>query len=99
MYLRYYWALFVGELMNNSFAASPSPNCVKMDAIEDVRLGTILINAMKSRYESADEIIADIKLVALTAGVRIIDEDEVAIDEEWEHVFEARGTELHLRAQ
>jgi hypothetical protein len=47
---------------------------------------------------TADEIIKDVKLAALVAGVRVIDEDEVEIDEKWEQVFEVRGRELHFRA-
>jgi hypothetical protein len=85
--------------MDNSFVACLSPNRVDWNGIEDIRLGTIITDAKKCRYESADEIISDIKLAALTAGIRVIGEDEVDIGEEWEHVFEVRGREVHFRTR
>jgi hypothetical protein len=101
MYLRYHWAFFMKYLMNNEYTASTPPdyvNNIEME-LEDARLGKILIKAMKCQYENADKIMKDIKLAALAAGVRVIDEDEVEIDEEWEQVFEVRGRELHFRAR
>jgi hypothetical protein len=101
MPLRYHWAFFVKYLMNNTYTASKPPDYVKkMEMeLEDARLGTVLNNAMNCRYETADEIITDVKVAALAAGIQVIDEDEVEIDERWEQVFEVRGRELHFRAR
>jgi hypothetical protein len=101
MPLRYHWAFFVKYLMNNTYTASKPPDYVnKMEMeLEDERLGTVLNNAMNCRYETADEITTDVKLAALAAGIQVIDEDEVEIDEKWEQVLEIRGRELHFRAR
>jgi hypothetical protein len=99
MYLRYYWAFFVKHLMSNEHGASPSPSDINVNEIEDVRLGAILADAINCQYQNADEIIGDVKLAALAAGVRVIGEDEVEIDEDREHVFEVRGRDLHFRAR
>lgn len=86
MILRYYWAICVKCLVNNVFAdASASQDKIPVE-IEDARLGTIIASAENGRYEDASEIMKDIRTAAVKMGIKVVGDDEVDIDGEWEDV-------------
>lgn len=61
------------------------------------RLGKVLGKAWKCGYESADEVIEDVRLAAWNIGMKI-SRDDVDIREKWEHVFKTKGRALRLRS-
>lgn len=55
--------------------------------LEEARLGSVLLKAWNSKYESAEEVAADIRAIASNMGITV-DGDEVEIYERWEAVLE-----------
>ncbi|KAH7083221.1 hypothetical protein BKA63DRAFT_146653 [Paraphoma chrysanthemicola] len=95
----HYWAVFVKCLMNDVSADVYTSHYEIPSEIEDARLSTITANAMNGRYESAIEIIQDVKAAALQMGIKIVGDDEVDIDDKWENVFEVCERRLRFRKQ
>lgn len=85
--------------MNNVFSNSSPLHQAESKELEDTRLGTVLVNALSCRYESADEVIEHVKHAALKIGIIVVNDDEVDIDDKWENVFEVRGKQLCFRAK
>ncbi|KAJ4334688.1 hypothetical protein N0V95_009111 [Ascochyta clinopodiicola] len=92
----YYWAMFVKCLVNNVFADTSASQDETPDEIEDARLGTIIANAESGRYEDAGEVMKDFKAAAVKMGIKIVGDDEVDIDGEWENVFEVCERQLRF---
>lgn len=55
--------------------------------LEEERLGRVLVKAWNGGYESAADVMVDIRVIAVSAGI-IAHGDEVSIDQVWEDVFE-----------
>jgi hypothetical protein len=56
--------------------------------LEEARLGKVLIKAWSRGYDSAEQVVVDIKAIAEKVGIVVMGEDEVEIQGEWEDVFE-----------
>lgn len=96
MNLRYYWAICVKCLVNNVFADASASQDEIPEEIEEARLSNIIANAENSRYEDASEVMKDVKAAAVKMGIKIIGDDEVDIDVEWEDVFEVCERQLRF---
>ena len=96
MHSRHYWAIFVKFLVNNVFAGASASRNEIPDEIEDARLGTIIANAENCRYENASEVIEEVKIAAMKIGIKIVGNNEVDIDGEWEGVFEVCERQLRF---
>jgi len=74
----------------------------QLQVLEEARLGSVLLKAWKSEYESAEQAAEDVRKIAEEMGVKIVSsasevddawtnvsqQDEVDIGEPWEDVFE-----------
>jgi hypothetical protein len=56
--------------------------------LEEERLGSVLLKAWKSEYESAEQVAKDVRRIAENVGIKVVGDDEVNIGEKWEDVFE-----------
>jgi hypothetical protein len=56
--------------------------------LEEARLGKVLVKAWSRGYDSAEQVVVDIKAIAEKVGIVVMGEDEVEISGEWEDVFE-----------
>ncbi|KAH7093063.1 hypothetical protein FB567DRAFT_587509 [Paraphoma chrysanthemicola] len=95
----HYWAVFVKFLMNDGSPDASARNHEIPNEFENARLGTIRANAMNGRYESAAEIVQDVKVAAVQMGIKVVGDDEVDIDDTWENVFEVCERRLCFRKQ
>jgi hypothetical protein len=96
---RYYWAIFVKYLVNNVFADAYALQDETPDEIEDARLGTVIANAKSGCYKNAAAVMKDVKAAATKMGIKIVGDDEVNIDSEWEDVFEVCERQLRFREE
>jgi hypothetical protein len=73
----------------------------QLQVLEEARLGSVLLKAWKSEYESAEQVAEDIRNIAEDVGIKVVSsemevdnnwvkvfKDEVDIGEPWEDVFE-----------
>jgi hypothetical protein len=65
--------------------------------LEAARLGKVLLKAWNGDYESADEVIEDVRMAAAKLGINI-SEDDVDIGEDWKDVFEVEGQALRFKS-
>ncbi|KAJ8110047.1 hypothetical protein OPT61_g7000 [Boeremia exigua] len=93
----YYWAIFVKSLVNNVFADASLSQDEVPNEIEDARLGAIIANAENGCYDDAGEVMEDVRAAAAKMGIKIVNDDEVEIDSQWEDVFEVRERQLRFR--
>jgi hypothetical protein len=56
--------------------------------LEEERLGSVLLKAWNSEYESAEQVAEDVRRIAETVGIKVVEDDEVDIGAKWEDVFE-----------
>jgi hypothetical protein len=61
----------------------------KFQLLEEERLGPMLVKAWKGEYDSAREVMEEVRLYLQQIGVRMDGEDEVLLDDgrRWENVF------------
>ena len=74
----------------------------QLQVLEEARLGSVLLKAWKSEYQSAEQAAEDVRKIAEEMGIKIVSsasdvddawtnvsqQDEVDIGEPWEDVFE-----------
>jgi len=65
--------------------------------LEEARLGKVLLKAWNGDYQSADEVLEDVRLAAARIGIKIL-EDDIDIRENWEEVFEVKGRALRFKS-
>jgi hypothetical protein len=58
----------------------------QLQALEEARLGSVLLKAWKGEYESAKQVAEDIRTIAEEVGIKIVS-SEVQVDNDWMKVF------------
>lgn len=85
--------------MSNIITRSTALDANKSDKFEDARLGTVLANALESRFQSADKVMELVKVAASQIGISVMNDDEVDIGNKWENLFEIHDQRLCFREQ